>query len=169
MAMTTHFALILALLCSFLALYTPKPAQPVKPTYITTPTGYLMVLRQGDDVLANLKQVAIQEKIPSASFTGFGFVHPTFGFWNAQKKDYDPKSFRDTEMVSMTGSIAWKENQPALHVHAAVSDKNFNTFGGHVLALEVGTGSVEITITVHKKRLTRIVDKPTGATVLSLD
>jgi predicted DNA-binding protein with PD1-like motif len=77
------------------------------PKYLRTPNGFLMVLRSGDNVLHELEQLAIQEHIPSASFTGFGFVHPTFGFWNAAKKDCDPKSFRDTELASMTGSIAW--------------------------------------------------------------
>ncbi|MCK8491568.1 DNA-binding protein [Spirosoma sp. RP8] len=144
------------------------PAHAVSPKYMSTPTGYVMVLRQGDNVLYELEQLAVNEKIPSASFSGFGFVHPTFGFWNAEKKDYDPKSMRDTEMASMTGSIAWKDDKPALHVHGVVTDKNFNAFGGHILALEVGTGSVEITITVHKKRLEREVDQTTGAAVLRL-
>ena len=138
------------------------------PKYIRTPNGFLMVLRPGDNVLLELEQLAIREKIPSASFTGFGFVHPTFGFWNAAKKDYDPKSFRDTELASMTGSIAWKADKPAQHVHGVVTDKNFTAVGGHILALEVGTGSVEITIVVQPQRLVREVDERTGAAVLGL-
>ncbi|WP_210521663.1 PPC domain-containing DNA-binding protein [Hymenobacter terricola] len=142
---------------------TAKPAN-----YLRTPNGFLLVLHPGDNVLHELEQLAIREKIPSASFTGFGFVHPTFGFWNAAKKEYDPKAFRDTELASMTGSIAWKDDKPALHVHGVVTDKNFTAYGGHLLALEVGTGSVEITIVVHPRRLTREVDECTGAAVLNL-
>ena len=55
------------------------------PGYIRTPTGYLMVLRQGADVFARLEHLATAEAIPSASFTGLGFVHATFGFWDSQK------------------------------------------------------------------------------------
>lgn len=145
-----------------------RPMPPTHPKYIRTPNGFLMVLRPGDNVLLELEQLATKEQIPSASFTGFGFVHPTFGFWNPAKKDYDPKSFRDTELASMTGSIAWKDNKPALHVHGVVTDKEFKAYGGHILALEVGTGSVEITIVVQPPKLTREVDESTGAAVLGL-
>ena len=138
------------------------------PKYIRTTTGFLLVLRPGDNVLHELEKLATQEQIPSASFTGFGFVHPTFGFWNAAKKDYDPRSFRDTELASMTGSIAWQDGKPALHVHGVVTDKSFTAYGGHILALEVSTGSVEITVVVQPRRLVREVDAHTGAAVLGL-
>ncbi|WP_022823681.1 PPC domain-containing DNA-binding protein [Hymenobacter norwichensis] len=146
----------------------PTAATSPSPKYSRTPNGFLMVLRPGDNVLHELEQLAVREKIPSASFTGFGFVHPTFGFWDASKKDYNPKSFRNTELASMTGSIAWKDDKPALHVHGVVTDQNFVAYGGHILALEVSTGSVEITIVVQPQRLTREVDESTGAAVLKL-
>ncbi|MCB2377114.1 DNA-binding protein [Hymenobacter sp. BT635] len=137
------------------------------PKYVRTPTGFLLVLRQGDNVLQELEQLATREKIAGASLTGLGFVHPTFGFWNGQTKTYDPKSFRDTELASLTGSIAWKEGKPALHLHGVVTDKTFAAYGGHILALEVSTGSVEITVTQHPQRLVREVDERNGATVMS--
>jgi predicted DNA-binding protein with PD1-like motif len=145
-----------------------RPMPTAHPKYIRTPNGFLMVLHPGDNVLLELEQLAVKEQISSASFTGFGFVHPTFGFWNPTKKDYDPKAFRDTELASMTGSIAWKDGKPALHVHGVVTDKNFMAYGGHILALEVSTGSVEITIVVQPQRLVREVDESTGAAVLGL-
>lgn len=149
-----------------------KPAMSAtaspSPKYIRTATGFLMVLRQGDNVLQELEQLAVREKIPSASLTGLGFGHPTFGFWNAQTKEYAPKAFRDTEMASLTGSIAWKDGKPALHLHGVATDKNFTAYGGHLLALEVGTGSIELTITTHPQRLERLVDERNGATVLGL-
>ncbi|UOQ71057.1 PPC domain-containing DNA-binding protein [Hymenobacter cellulosilyticus] len=143
-------------------------AQPAStPKYVKTPTGFLLVLRQGDNVLQELEQLATREKISGASLTGLGFVHPTFGFWNKQTKTYDPKSLRDTELASLTGSIAWKDNKPALHLHGVVTDNTFAAYGGHILALEVGTGSVEITVTVHPQRFIREVDERNGATVMS--
>jgi predicted DNA-binding protein with PD1-like motif len=161
-------ALALGFAFSLHAQTRPMPTPATHPKYIRTPNGFVMVLRPGDNVLLELEQLAIQERIPSASFTGFGFVHPTFGFWNAAKKDYDPKAFRNTELASMTGSIAWKADKPALHVHGVVTDKNFTAVGGHILALEVSTGSVEITIVVQPQRLVREVDESTGAAVLGL-
>ncbi len=59
--------------------------------YIKTSTGYLMVLRQGDDIFKQLESFAEREKIPSASFTGFGFVNVTFGYFNRNTKNMSPK------------------------------------------------------------------------------
>ena len=137
--------------------------------YIKTPTGYLMVLRQGDNILEQLESFAKKEKIPSANFMGMGFVKKVkFGFFNAKEKKFDDKDFFDMEIASLTGSIAHQEGKISIHTHAVVGDKTFSTFGGHVLAAEVGTGSAEITIIVHDQKFERKFEKDLGANVLNL-
>jgi hypothetical protein len=136
--------------------------------YIKTPTGYLVVLRQGDDVLKEIEQLAKAENIPSATYTGMGFVTATFGFFNFKTKKFDPKEFKDVELASMTGTIAWKGDSVSLHTHGLVTGKDFTAHGGHMLKAVVGTGSVEITIVVHNERLTRAEENPPGADVLQL-
>ncbi|RAJ95749.1 hypothetical protein LX87_03497 [Larkinella arboricola] len=137
--------------------------------YINVPAGYLMVLRQGDDVFAHLEELARKEKIPSATFTGMGFVNAKFGYFNRETKQYDPREFEDVELASLSGSIAWQDQKPSLHVHGVVTDKNFQAFGGHLLAATVGTGSVEIMVTVHDKPLKRVMEQPLGANILNLE
>ena len=66
------------------------------------------------------------------------------------------------------GSLAWKEGKPLPHLHAVACDSTFAAYGGHLLALEVGTGSMELTITVHSQPLQRQTDEHTGANVLDL-
>ncbi|MDB5530402.1 MAG: DNA-binding protein [Devosia sp.] len=137
--------------------------------YIATPTGFLMVLRQGDDVFVWLESLMRDEAIPSATIVGFGFVHKaTFGFFDFDKKQYSPKTMEDLELTNFTGTLAWKGGTPAIHAHGVAGDDSFRTFGGHLLALEVGRGSVEISVTVHPTRLERIVDPTIGANVLQL-
>lgn len=138
--------------------------------YIKTPSGYLMVLRQGDDVLAHIENLTKTEKIPSASFTGIGFAaEATFGFYDFEAKKFNPKTFKKVEMGSLTGSIAWNEKGPSIHVHGIATDDKFNAFGGHILSLHVGTGSMEIYITVNDKKLERKVEQPLNANVLQLN
>ena len=158
------------LVAAFLALLAPAmPAGDAPPNYIKTPTGYLMVLRQGDDVLAHIEKLGRQEKIPSASITGIGFLHEvTFGFYDFARKAFQPKTFFDVEMASLTGSIAWKEGQPSIHAHATVAGGDFTAVGGLILAARVGTGSVEVTVIRHEKRLERKVDPTIDANVLRL-
>ena len=137
--------------------------------YTKVPAGFLMVLRQDDDVLAKIKDLAITENIPSANFTGMGFVDATFGYFDTKTKKYTPKQYKAMELASMTGSIAWQNDTVSLHTHGVVTDKNFQSYGGHMLAAKVGTGSVEILVTVHDQKLERILEQPLGANVLSLD
>ncbi|MDF2381270.1 DNA-binding protein [Nostoc ellipsosporum NOK] len=137
--------------------------------YTKTPTGYLMVLRQGDSILQHLEKFAMDENIPSANFTGMGFVNVTFGFFDAKTKQYNPKEFRDVEMSGMLGSIAWQKGKPSIHTHGVVTGRDFVAYGGHILSCTVGTGSLEIAITVHNKRLERERDEQLGANVLSIE
>lgn len=164
-----RFATLLALTMGLSAGAGSAQAQELKGKYMKTPTGYLMVLRRGDNVLQNLEQLAQAEKIPSASFAGIGFMsEATFGFYDFNRKQFDPKTFRNVEMANMTGSIAWKEGKPSIHAHGTVTDGSFNGAGGHLLGLTVGTGSCEITVMLHPQRLERFVDPEIQANVLGL-
>ncbi|MFD1604448.1 PPC domain-containing DNA-binding protein [Flavobacterium artemisiae] len=137
--------------------------------YTKTPQGYLMVLREGDNVLNLLEGLAKEEKISAAYFTGIGFAQEAvFGFYDFEKKKFNPKSFYKVEMGSLTGSLAWKEGSPSLHIHGVATDKDFNAFGGHILALTVGTGSMEIYITTYNEKLERKTEQPLNANVLQL-
>ena len=169
-----HKAAFLAAACitAITALFASTPSagarEPLR--YVKTPTGYLMVLRRGDDVIASLEKLAATEKVPSASLTGIGFFSDvTFGFYDFDKKEFAPKTFRDVEVAGMTGSIGWKENKPSVHLHAVAAARDFNAVGGHVLDAKVGTGSAEITLLVHDRQLERKVDPEIGANVLQLE
>jgi predicted DNA-binding protein with PD1-like motif len=75
--------------------------------YIPTPGGFLMVLRQGDDVLARLGTLMVGEEIPSAMLSGFGFAGQiTFGFFDFEAREYKPKSYENVEVTNLTGSLA---------------------------------------------------------------
>ena len=137
--------------------------------YTKTPTGYLMVLLQGDNMFVQLEALMDSEQIPSASFSAFGFAKTvTFGFFDFVKKQYDPGSFENVEMASITGTLAWKDGKPSVHAHGVACDDGFASVGGHLLALEVGTGSLEITITAHPQKLERKLDPKIGANVLRI-
>lgn len=137
--------------------------------YTKTPTGYLMVLREGDKVLEHIENLAKTEKIPSANFTGIGFASDvTFGFYDFEKKKFNPKTFRKVEMGSLTGSVAWNEKGPSVHIHGVATDDQFSAYGGHILDLKVGTGSMEIYLTTFSDKLERKIEQPLNANVLQI-
>lgn len=134
-----------------------------------TPAGYLMVLTEGDDLFAELETLALREDIPSASFTGFGFAGKvTFGFFDFAKRDYDPATFENREMTGINGTLAWKDGKPSIHAHGVGGGPDFQVSGGHLLALAVGRGSLEVTISVHGTRLERREEPSIGANILRL-
>jgi predicted DNA-binding protein with PD1-like motif len=137
--------------------------------YIPTPGGFLMVLRQGDDVLARLGTLMVGEEIPSAMLSGFGFAGQiTFGFFDFEAREYKPKSYENVEVTNLTGSLAWKDGKPLPHLHATAGNASFEAVGGHLLALEVGRGSMELYVTILPNRLERATDASIGANVLQL-
>ncbi|MDR7284348.1 putative DNA-binding protein with PD1-like motif [Pseudomonas corrugata] len=143
-------------------------ATEATPRYTKTATGYLMVLRMGDNAFKELTKLATAEKIPSASISGIGFGNVKFGFWNKDKKEFDARTFNSVEMASLTGSVAWKNDQPSIHMHGVAGDATFQAYGGHILDFEVTTGSMEITVIVHPRRLERGIDPCIGANVLGI-
>lgn len=137
--------------------------------YTKTTYGYLMVLREGDNVLALIGNLAKEQQIPSANFTGIGFAQEvTFGFYDFNQKKFNPKTFNKVEMGSLTGSIAWSEGKPSIHIHGVATDDKFDAYGGHILVLKVGTGSMEVYITLNQEKLERKVEQPLNANVLQI-
>lgn len=160
-------------ICCFVAVSFSQAQEKIdskKCRYTKTPNGYLMVFREGDNVLKGIENLAKEQQIPSASFTGIGFAQEViFGFYDFNQKKFNPKTFHKVEMESLTGSIAWSAGQPSIHIHGIATNDNFDAFGGHILSLKVGTGSMEIYITTNREKLERKIEQPLNANVLQLN
>lgn len=137
--------------------------------YRKVPGGYVMVLRQSDSLFRQLEAFAEMENVPAANFTGMGFVNITFGYFDRSSGNYKPSDYKNVELASMQGSIAWKEGKPSVHAHGVVTGEDFKAYGGHILAATVSTGSLEIMLLVHDKKLTRKKDPSINAEVLQLE
>lgn len=82
---------------------------PEQRRYITTPNGFLMMLRQDDNVFPRLEALMRDEAIPSATIFVFDFVREaTFGFFDFDKKDYRPKTLANLELTNLTRTLTWK-------------------------------------------------------------
>jgi uncharacterized protein len=137
--------------------------------YVKTPTGYLMVLKPGDDVSAHLSELAEREKILGGSVSGIGFLEEVkFAYFDVQTKEYISKTYNDVELTNLTGSLAWKEGKPSLHIHGTVAGRDYQAFGGHILDSRVGRGTLELYVTVFDKALDRIFDTEINANTLKI-
>lgn len=147
----------------------PQSFAAVEGKYVKTPTGYLVVLRPGDNLNAHLTELVEREKIQSASLTGIGFLGEVkFAYYDANTKQYLSKTMNDVELMNLTGSLAWKDEKPSAHLHATVSGRDYLAYGGHVQEAVVGKGTLELFITTFDRKLTRAVDPEVGANALQL-
>ncbi len=120
-------------------------------------------------MLARLGTLMVDEDIASAMLSGFGFAGQiTFGFFDFEAREYKPKTYENLEVTNLTGSLAWKDGKPLPHLHATAGSSSFEAVGGHLLALEVGRGSMELHVTILRDRLERSTDASIGANVLQL-
>ena|SRR6187402_1004471 len=136
--------------------------------YVRTMTGFFMVLEDGDNIFQQLEGMMKAEEIPAATISGIGFGNFTFGYFDFEKKDYQPKVFEEVELAAMVGSLAWQHDNPSIHIHGVITRSDFTAHGGHMLEGVVSKGTVEITIIVHNEKFERIKDKAMGANVLCL-
>ena len=85
-----------------------------------------------EEALANF----VKEYNPGFSqIVAIGAVKDITLGWMDDKGIYHKKHFDgDYEMLSLKGSIAGDKQ---IHLHAVISDKEFNSFGGHFFSAEV--------------------------------
>ena len=107
----------------------------------------------GDEILSGLTDLAKSEGIEAAQITGIGglstallaFGDPSIGSFVFKLIPVDEKS----ELVSLTGTVSMRGDEPNVHLHAVVALSDGSTRGGHVLELHVSPVA-EVTILATK-------------------
>ena len=112
-------------------------------------------LDRGEEILEQLKILALQENIKLASVRGLGAVDEfTVGVFKTDRKQYDANSFTGYfEIVSLTGTITTMDGEYYAHLHMSAGNENGEVFGGHLnramisatceLVIQVVDGTVE--------------------------
>jgi hypothetical protein len=99
-------------------------------------TGRIMFVRlfEGEDLLEAVTQAVKKSRIRAGFFILIGTLRKaTMGFFHEGR--YQPIEISGPlEIVSCMGNISIKENKPFVHAHIAVSNRNGEVFGGHVLS-----------------------------------
>lgn len=140
-------------------------------TYSYDGYNWLVKLNKGELLVKTLCEIVKQEDVKGAWISGLGgSAWVDLGYYDLDDKDYHFTKRDDLiEITSLQGNVAWKDNQPVLHIHGSFSDKNNLSYGGHVKELEVG-GTCEVML--HRwykpEGLTRSIDSETGLNLLDV-
>lgn len=133
--------------------------------------SWIVRLQKGDQLIENLTTFIKKEEIKGAWISGLGgALSATLGFYDLEKQEYIWQDFNELmEITSLQGNIAWKGDEPALHIHGTFTKADFSAIGGHVKELVV-SGTCEVLL--YKWRgsdgLTRTLDDVTGLTTLDV-
>ena len=94
----------------------------------------VMRIDKGEEIIENVKEVAIKENIKLASISALGATNDfTVGVFKTEEKKYYSNTFTgDFEIVSLTGTINTMNGEFYLHLHMSAGDSDGKVFGGHL-------------------------------------
>jgi predicted DNA-binding protein with PD1-like motif len=128
---------------------------------------YLLEFHTGQEVMQGLLAFARKHKLVAGHLTGIGAIsHAVIGYFDPRTESYlrtdEPGQ---AEVLSLTGNLALKDNEPFFHVHVALGLRDGSARGGHLFEATVRP-TVEVILTTYSKPVRRKIDPETGLPLL---
>lgn len=121
--------------------------------------GYVVRAEIGEEIQEALRQFAHAVDIKAGFYQGIGtLTQVELAFFCTDLKTYDRKFFNDEyELVCLIGNLSTTDGVCAPHSHVTLSDRNFQTYSGHLVRGVVSV-TAEIVVTTIDLALTRKED-----------
>jgi uncharacterized protein len=131
--------------------------------------AHVLVFETGDEVMAGLLAFARERRIRAARFTAIGaFSSLTLGYFEWERKDYRRiRVDEQVEVLALTGDVAVKAGEPAVHAHVVVGKADGTAHGGHLLDARVRP-TLEVMLVESPAHLERVHDERTGLPLIRL-
>ena len=134
--------------------------------------GKTIVMRidKGEEVLTQLKAMALAESIQLASVRALGATNDfTVGVFKVDEKKYYANHFTgDFEIVSLTGTISTMNGEYYAHLHMSAGDAQGRVFGGH-LNEAIISATCEMVVEVIDGRVERAYDDDIGLNLFKFE
>jgi predicted DNA-binding protein with PD1-like motif len=121
-----------------------------------TEYGYYLKFDKDEKLHKTLETFMRDHNIQGGFYHGLGALkHCELGFYHLDKKEYHRETFNgEYELLNLTGSLSWFNDEPVVHSHVTLGDVNFNAFGGHLFEADVAV-TVELALTTYKEKILR--------------
>ncbi len=122
----------------------------------------------GEEVIESFSSFLKEKDIRAASVSGVGSAREIeISWYNLKTKEYERKTItEDLEVLSLMGSVARLDGDPAIHIHGTFGRRDLSTLGGHVHRVVV-LATVEIILSVLQNvEMRRAKDEETGLNLL---
>ena len=129
----------------------------------------LVRMDKGEDIVEQVKNVALKEKITLASISALGAINEfTVGVFKTKEKKYYANEFKgDFEIVSLTGTINTMNDEYYSHMHLSAGNDQGQVFGGH-LNKAIVSATCEMVIQIINGEVDRYFDEEVGLNLLKL-
>ncbi len=131
--------------------------------HFTDKDKHLFILAKGEKLVETLTRGLGELNLAGAVISGLGALsHAELGYYELATQSYLRKTFTDEyELISLTGNLSLKDGAPFVHVHAALGDRAFSVFGGHLFEAEVAV-TAEISVIPLAIAPERVLDPAIG-------
>ena len=118
---------------------------------------------RGEEILEQVKEIALKEKIRLASVQALGAINRfTVGVFKTNGKAYLANEFEGSyEIVSLSGTINTMNGEFYCHLHMSAGNEKGEVFGGHLNQAFV-SATCEMVITVIDGTVDRYYDEEIG-------
>ncbi len=118
---------------------------------------------KGEEILENIKKIALAEDIKLASVSALGATNDfTVGVYKVDEKKYYSNEFKGNfEIVSLTGTINTMNDEFYTHIHMSAGNDKGEVFGGH-LNRAIISATCEMVINIIDGRVDRYFDEEIG-------
>ena len=131
---------------------------------------YVLVFKEGDEVLTGIQDFANQYKVKSAFFTAIGaFSKATSAWYDFAKKAYKVNHInQQVELVSLVGNISSFNDKPLVHAHFSAGYPDGKVEGGHLIEAFTSP-TVELFVTVTDTPIYKKEDSHTDLKLMDLN
>ena len=130
---------------------------------------FAAVFDTGEEAVSGIRDFASRHGVSAAFFQAIGaFSRVTLGFFDLTDLVYRPIPIDEqVEVVSLSGSIARKDGEPAVHGHVVIADSSGVARGGHLIE-GIVRPTLELFVTATPAGLERRLDEATRLALIRL-
>lgn len=131
---------------------------------------YVGVFGHGETVMGPLLAFLSEARVTAARLSGIGALESvTLGYFNWERKEYEHHQMSgQMELLSLVGDVALQDDEPKVHAHVVVGQRDTTTRGGHLIDATVRP-TLELIVEDVPAHLRKRVDPESGLALIAPD
>ena len=123
-----------------------------------------------EDLIESIIKMVKKHKIQSGFINCIGALKKfTIGYFNIDTKTYETITFEENvELVSCMGNISFMDNEPIIHLHISIGNKEYSVMGGHLFQPAIVSITGEVYILEIDQTMSREIDPELNLALMNL-